>query len=144
VLPEIIDYALPPEGIFHNFVFVRIRKRYPGHAFKVMNAIWGLGQLMFSKFIVVVDDWVDVQNTSEVLWVLGNHCEPERDTLVTKGPRDALDHATPLPHFGSKMGFDATEKWPEEGHNRPWPDRIAMDKDVLNRVNETWLRLKLP
>jgi 4-hydroxy-3-polyprenylbenzoate decarboxylase len=134
VLPEIIDYSLPAEGIFHNFVFVRIKKRYPGHAFKTMNAIWGLGQLMFSKYIIVVDEWVDVQNLSQVLWVLGNHCEPERDTLLSKGPRDALDHSTPLAHFGSKMGFDATEKWPEEGHTRPWPDRIVMDETVINRV----------
>ncbi|MCX6645617.1 MAG: menaquinone biosynthesis decarboxylase [bacterium] len=134
VLPEIIDYSLPAEGIFHNFVFVRIKKRYPGHAFKVMNAIWGLGQLMFSKYIIVVDEWVDVQNLSQVLWVLGNQCEPDRDTLLSKGPRDALDHSTPLAHFGSKMGFDATEKWPEEGHTRPWPDRIAMDETVINSV----------
>jgi len=144
VLPEIVDYSLPAEGIFHNFVFVSIRKRYPGHAFKVMNGIWGLGQLMFSKFIVVVDDWVDVRNTSEVLWVLGNHCEPERDTLVTRGPRDALDHASPLAHFGNKMGFDATKKWPEEGHMRKWPDRIVMSDDVLERVSEAWRGLNLP
>jgi len=134
VLPEVIDYSLPAEGIFHNYVFVKIKKRYPGHAFKVMNAIWGLGQLMFSKFIVVVDDWVDVQDLSEVLWVLGNHCEPERDTLMTKGPRDALDHASPLPHYGSKMGFDATQKWPEEGHTRPWPDRIEMGNEIPEGV----------
>ena len=134
VLPEIIDYSLPAEGIFHNFVFIRIKKRYPGHAYKVMNAIWGLGQMMFSKYIIVVDDWVDVQDLSEVLWVLGNHCEPERDTLLSRGPRDALDHSTPLAHYGSKMGFDATEKWPEEGHTRPWPDRIEMDDEVLERV----------
>jgi 4-hydroxy-3-polyprenylbenzoate decarboxylase len=143
VIPEVVDYSLPAEGIFHNFVFVRIRKRYPGHAFKIMNAIWGLGQLMFSKFIVVVDEWVDVQDMSEVLWVLGNHCEPERDTLMTKGPRDALDHASPLAHFGSKMGFDATEKWPEEGHTRPWPDRIEMDDEITRKVNELWNRLNL-
>jgi 4-hydroxy-3-polyprenylbenzoate decarboxylase len=141
VLPELLDYALPLEGIFHNFVFVRIRKRYPGHAFKVMNAIWGLGQLMFSKYVVVVDEWVDVHNTSEVLWVLGNHCEPGRDTLLTKGPRDALDHACPVPDFGGKMGFDATEKWPEEGHSRPWPPRIEMDENVLRRVAELWNRM---
>ena len=144
VLPEIIDYALPAEGVFHNFVFVKIRKRFPGHAFKVMNAIWGLGQMMFSKYIVVVDEWVDVQDTSEVLWVWGNHVEPDRDILTSKGPRDALDHATPLPHYGSKMGFDATEKWPEEGHTREWPDRIIMDEDVLKRVDEMWRRLNLP
>jgi 4-hydroxy-3-polyprenylbenzoate decarboxylase len=143
VLPEIIDYALPAEGVFHNFVFVRIKKRYPGHAFKVMNAIWGLGQLMFSKYIVVVDEWVDVQDTSQVLWVWGNHVEPGRDVLLSKGPRDALDHASPLPHFGSKMGFDATEKWPEEGHSRKWPDRIVMDDDVIRNVDEMWRRMGL-
>jgi len=143
VLPEIVDYALPAEGIFHNFVFVKIRKRFPGHAYKVMNAIWGLGQLMFSKFVVVVDDWVDVHNTSEVLWVLGNHCEPERDTLTTKGPRDALDHATPLAHYGSKMGFDATKKWPEEGHNRPWPERLEMDPQIVERNKNIFRALGL-
>jgi len=142
-LPEIIDYSLPVEGIFHNFVFIRIKKRFPGHAFKVMNALWGLGQMMFSKFIVVVDDWVDVQNLSEVLWVLGNHCEPGRDTLLTKGPRDALDHSTPLAHYGGKMGFDATEKWPEEGHTRPWPDRIEMNSDVAERVKDIIEKLGL-
>jgi len=141
VVPEIIDYSLPAEGIFHNFVFVKIKKRYPGHAFKVMNSIWGLGQLMFSKFIVVVDEWVDVQNLSEVLWVMGNHCEPERDTLISKGPRDALDHACPFPHFGNKMGFDATEKWPEEGHTRPWPERIEMDEEILSKVDKEWKRI---
>lgn len=143
ILPEVIDYALPPEGVFHNFVFVKIKKRYPGHAFKVMNALWGIGQLMFSKYIVVVDEWVDVHNTSEVLWVLGNHCEPDRDTLISKGPRDALDHATPLPHFGSKMGFDATKKLPEEGHMREWPERIVMDEDIQQHINTMWDRLNL-
>jgi 4-hydroxy-3-polyprenylbenzoate decarboxylase len=141
VLPEVIDYYMPPAGIFHNFIFIRIKKRWPGHAFKVMNAIWGLGQLMFSKYIVVVDDWVDVQDVDEVMWVWGNHCEPERDTITTKGPRDALDHACPLPHYGSKMGFDATEKWPEEGHTRPWPERIVMDESVIKKMDDLWNRL---
>ena len=143
ILPEIVDYSLPAEGIFHNFVFAKIRKRFPGHAFKVMNAIWGLGQLMFSKYIVVVDEWVDVHDLSQVIWVWGNHVEPDRDVLISKGPRDALDHATPIPHYGSKMGFDATEKWPEEGHARKWPDRIVMDDEILDRMKEFLLKLGL-
>ncbi len=120
-LPEVRDIAMPAEGIFHNLILVAIRKSYPGHARKVMHAIWGLGQAMFSKVIVVVDEDVDVQNFSEVAWKALNNIDPERDIQFVMGPIDSLDHASRLPNYGSKMGVDATRKWPEEGFTRRWP-----------------------
>src|SRR5580765_8597633 len=120
-LPEIRDIAMPAEGIFHNLILVAIRKSYPGHARKVMHAIWGLGQAMFSKVIVVVDEDVDVQNYREVAWKVLNNIDPERDIQFVMGPVDSLDHASRLPNYGSKMGVDATRKWPEEGFTRRWP-----------------------
>ncbi len=142
-VPEIIDYNLPVEGAFHNLCIVKIRKRYPGHAQKVMHALWGLGQMMFSKIIVVVDEWVDVQNLREVLWVTANNIDPERDITFVKGPIDVLDHASRAMGFGSKMGIDATRKLPEEGHTRPWPPVIEMSPDVKSRVDALWGRLGL-
>jgi 4-hydroxy-3-polyprenylbenzoate decarboxylase len=142
-VPEIIDYNLPPEACFHNLCIVKIKKRYPGHAQKVMNAIWGLGQMMFTKVIIVVDEWVDVQNLKEVLWVTTNNIDPERDTLFTRGPIDVLDHASRQMGFGSKMGIDATQKLPEEGFNRPWPPVIEMDESVKKRVDQLWGQLGL-
>ncbi len=124
-LPEVRDIAMPAEGIFHNLILVSIRKSYPGHARKVMHAIWGLGQAMFSKVIVVVDEDVDVQNFSEVAWKALNNIDPERDIQFVMGPVDSLDHASRLPNYGSKMGVDATRKWPGEGFTRPWPDGDA-------------------
>ncbi len=111
----------PAEGIFHNIVIISIDKRYPGHARKIMNACWGLGQLMFSKTIIVVDKDVDVQNEAEVAWIVGTHYDPERDIQFTRGPVDDLEDASDLPAYGSKMGIDATRKWPSEGFTRPWP-----------------------
>ena len=142
-VPEIIDYNLPVEGVFHNLCIVKIRKRYPGHAQKVMSAIWGLGQLMFTKIIVVVDEWVDVQNLNEVLWVLANNIDPERDTTFVKGPIDVLDHAARVAGFGSKMGLDATQKLPEEGFTRRWPPVIEMAPEVKARVDGMWRELGL-
>ena len=142
-LPEIRDIAMPAEGIFHNLILVAIRKSYPGHARKVMHAIWGLGQAMFSKCIVVVDEDVDVQNTSEVAWKALNNIDPERDIQFVLGPVDSLDHSSRLPNFGSKMGVDATKKWPEEGFTRPWPDVIRMPDDVRARVDELWKKAGL-
>ena len=142
-MPEIIDYNLPVEGVFHNLCIVKIRKRYPGHAQKVMNALWGLGQMMFTKIIIVVDEWVDVQNLQEVLWVTANNIDPERDTLFVRGPIDVLDHASRAPGFGSKMGIDATAKLPEEGFTRNWPPIIEMSKDVKARVDELMAKLNL-
>jgi len=137
-LPEIRDICMPAEGIFHNLMLVSIRKSYPLHARKVMHAIWGLGQAMFTKCIVVVDEDVDVQNVSEVAWKALNNIDPERDIQFVLGPVDSLDHASRLPNYGSKMGIDATRKWKEEGFVRPWPDVIRMPDDVRKRVDELW------
>ncbi len=143
-LPEIVDLNLPVEGVFHNLAFVSIDKRYPGHARKVMHALWGLGQMMFTKIILVFDKEVDVQDLSQVLWRLGNNVDPRRDVVFVDGPVDALDHASPLPHYGSKMGMDCTRKWPEEGFTREWPPVIEMDPEIKKKVDELWPKLGLP
>jgi len=137
-LPELLDINLPIEGVFHNLCFVRICKTYPGQARKVMHALWGMGQMMFTKVIAVFDEDVDVQNISEVLWRLGNNISPERDLEIVHGPLDALDHASPTPHYGAKLGIDATVKWPEEGHERRWPDPIVMDAEVRRKIDALW------
>ncbi|HSB13957.1 MAG TPA: menaquinone biosynthesis decarboxylase [Bryobacteraceae bacterium] len=137
-LPEVRDISMPAEGVFHNLILVAIRKSYPLHARKVMHAIWGLGQAMFSKCIVVVDEDVDVQNVREVTWKALNNIDPQRDIEFVMGPVDSLDHSSRLPNFGSKMGIDATRKWPEEGFVRPWPDVIEMAPEVKRRVDELW------
>jgi len=137
-LPEVRDICMPAEGIFHNLILVSIRKSYPGQARKVMSAIWGLGQAMFSKCIVVVDEEVDVQNVREVAWKALNNIDPERDIQFTLGPVDSLDHASRLPNYGSKMGVDATRKWPGEGFTRPWPGVIDMSPEVKARVDALW------
>jgi 4-hydroxy-3-polyprenylbenzoate decarboxylase len=142
-LPEVRDMCMPAEGVFHNLVLVAIRKSYPGHARKVMHAIWGLGQAMFSKVIVVVDEGVDVQNVREVAWKALNNIDPQRDIEFVMGPVDSLDHASRLPNYGSKMGIDATRKWPQEGFTRPWPEVIAMTPQVKKRVDELWKRAGL-
>ncbi len=136
--PEIVDMNMPIEGIFHNLVLVSIRKRYAGHARKIMHGIWGLGQAMFSKVIVVVDDDVDVQNIREVTWKALNHIDPERDIEFVMGPIDVLDHSSRLMGYGSHMGVDATRKWKEEGFTRPWPDEIVMSKEVKDLVTKRW------
>ncbi len=133
--PEIVDIALPPEGVFHNLVFVSIRKTYPMQAYKIMHGLWGMGQMMFTKYIVVVDHDVDVHNASDVLFRLCANTDPQRDTIVTRGPADVLDHATPEIGIGAKMGIDATRKLPGEGFKRPWPPLIAMDAAVKARVD---------
>jgi 4-hydroxy-3-polyprenylbenzoate decarboxylase len=143
LLPEVVDVHMPVEGVFHNLVFVAIRKQYPGHAYKVMHSLWGQGQMMFAKVIVVVDEDVDVRDPKEAWWVALNNMDPQRDVLITRGPADALDHSSPLPTFGSKMGIDGTRKWPEEGHSRPWPERIRMSEDVKRKVDELWKSLGL-
>ncbi|HYL35014.1 MAG TPA: menaquinone biosynthesis decarboxylase [Bryobacteraceae bacterium] len=143
-LPEIRDISMPAEGIFHNLILVSIRKSYPLHARKVMHAIWGLGQAMFSKCIVVVDEDVDVQNVSEVAWKALNNIDPERDIQFVLGPVDSLDHSSRLANYGSKMGIDATRKWKEEGFTRPWPDVIRMSEDVKQRVAQLWKKAGLP
>ena len=132
--PEIVDIALPAEGVFHNLVFVSIRKSYPMQAYKIMHGLWGMGQMMFTKYIVVVDAEVDVHNTSEVLFRLCANTDPQRDSIFTKGPADVLDHATSEIAMGSKLGIDATKKLPGEGFKRAWPPLIRMDAAVKERV----------
>jgi 4-hydroxy-3-polyprenylbenzoate decarboxylase len=142
-LPEVRDVCMPAEGIFHNLILVSIRKSYPGHARKVMHAIWGLGQAMFSKVIVVVDEDVNVQDVREVAWKALNNIDPQRDIEFVMGPIDSLDHASRMPNYGSKMGIDATRKWREEGFTRPWPKVIGMSEDVKKRVDVLWKRAGL-
>jgi 4-hydroxy-3-polyprenylbenzoate decarboxylase len=142
-LPEVRDISMPAEGVFHNLILVSMRKSYPAHARKVMHAIWGLGQAMFSKCIVVVDEDVDVQNVSEVAWKALNNIDPERDIEFCLGPVDSLDHSSRLPNFGSKMGIDATTKWKTEGFTRRWPNVIEMSPEVKRRVDELWKRAGL-
>ena len=141
--PEIVDVAMPAEGIFNNLMIVSIRKSYPGHARKIMNAIWSLGQAMFTKVLVVVDHDVNVQNFREVAWKVLCAIDPERDVQFVLGPADTLDHAARIQDFGSKMGIDATRKWASEGFARPWPDEIRMDDRIRARVDSLWDRLQL-
>jgi 4-hydroxy-3-polyprenylbenzoate decarboxylase len=143
-LPEIVDMHFPAEGIFHNLVIVSIDKRYPGHARKIMNAFWGLGQLMFSKTIVVVDKDVDVHDPGQVTWIVGTHIDPLRDVQMTRGPVDDLDDAADLPAYGGKMGIDATRKWASEGYARTWPARVATSEAAGRRAAEIWSRLARP
>jgi 4-hydroxy-3-polyprenylbenzoate decarboxylase len=141
--PEIVDVAMPAEGIFQNLMIVAIRKSYPGHARKTMNAIWSLGQAMFTKVIVVVDHDVNVQNPGEVVWKALCAIDPERDIQFVLGPVDTLDHAARRQDFGSKMGIDATRKWPEEGYTGRWPDEIKMNESTKKRADAIWEQLKL-
>jgi 4-hydroxy-3-polyprenylbenzoate decarboxylase len=140
-IPELVDINLPIEGVFHNLMIVSIKKSYPGQARKVMNAIWSLGQAMFTKCIVVVDEDVDVQDLGDVTLKVLNHIDPERDIQFTMGPVDSLDHAARLPNYGSKMGIDATRKWATEGFARPWPDEIVMDAKTKALVDGKWKAL---
>jgi len=137
-IPEIVDINLPVEGVFHNLMIVSIRKSYPGQARKVMNAVWSLGQAMFTKCILVVDEDVNVQDIGEVTLKVLNHIDPERDIQFMLGPVDSLDHASRLPNYGSKMGVDATRKWASEGFTRPWPDEILMDEKTKAIVDKKW------
>jgi 4-hydroxy-3-polyprenylbenzoate decarboxylase len=141
--PEIVDVAMPAEGIFQNLMIVSIRKSYPGQARKIMNAIWSLGQAMLTKVVLVVDHDVNVQDAREVVWKALCAIDPERDIQFVLGPVDTLDHAARRQDFGSKMGIDATRKWPEEGYEGRWPDEIKMDAATRNRVDAIWHQLKL-
>ncbi|MDH5804966.1 MAG: menaquinone biosynthesis decarboxylase [Gemmatimonadota bacterium] len=140
-VPEIVDYHMPAAGIFHNLVFVSIDKQYPGHAWKVMNALWGMGLMSLAKIIVVVDKEVNVKDQEEAWWVALNNIDPERDTRFTMGPVDVLDHASRAFTYGSKMGIDATTKWPEEGFDREWPDVVVMDEETKANVDAIWSEL---
>jgi len=142
-IPEIVDYHMPAEGIFHNLVFVSIKKEYPGQAYKVMNALWGQGLMSLAKVLVVVDAWVNVQDAQEAWWVALNNIDPERDARFTMGPMDVLDHSSRAFTYGSKIGLDATKKLPEEGFVREWPAVIEMSVDVKRTVDAKWGRLGL-
>jgi 4-hydroxy-3-polyprenylbenzoate decarboxylase len=139
--PEIIDMHMPPEGVFHNMMILSIRKRYPGHARKVMHGIWGLGQAMFTKTIVVVDEHIDPHDIGAVAWYALNNIDPERDVEMVMGPIDVLDHSSREFGYGSHMGIDGTRKLPGEGFHRVWPDELAMSEDVRRRIDEIWPRL---
>jgi len=138
VLPEILDINLPIEGVFHNCAIISIKKTYPGQAKKVINALWGMGQMMNTKFIIVVEDDTDVQNLSEVAWRTFNNIDPKRDFIFSEGPLDALDHSASWPVFGNKLGIDATKKGTEEGMNRPWPEEIKMKREIKELVDGKW------
>jgi 4-hydroxy-3-polyprenylbenzoate decarboxylase len=136
--PEIVDMNLPLEGVFHNCALISIRKSFPMHASKIINAVWGLGQMMFTKFVFIFDEEVNVQNTSEAAWKAFNNVDPARDIIISEGPLDVLDHSAPRPIYGAKMGIDATKKWPEEGYQREWPDEIHMSEEIKKLVDKRW------
>lgn len=138
IVPELVDLNLPMFGVFHNWAFVSIKKTHPHQARKVMHALWGLGQMMYTKYLVVVDAHVDVQNADEVLWRVGAEADPLRDVLVTTGPADVLDHSAPAGAAAGKMGIDATAKWPAETGGQAWPEPIASDPDTAARVKRRW------
>ena len=140
-LPEIVDVCLPPEAVFHNLMVVAIRKSYAGHARKVMNGIWAMGQAMFTKCVIVVDEDCDVQDLAEVTLRVANNIDPERDIQFTLGPVDSLDHASRLPNYGSKMGIDATRKWAAEGFTRPWPPMLKQDPAITAKIDALWKKL---
>ncbi|MBV9390647.1 MAG: menaquinone biosynthesis decarboxylase [Verrucomicrobia bacterium] len=142
--PELVDMALPPEGVFHNLVFVSIRKQYPYQAFKVMHGLWGMGQMMFSKYIIVVDEDCDVHNTSEVLFRFCANTDPERDSTFIRNPADSLDHAPTQANMGSHLGFDATRKLASEGYYRGWPELVTMDEQTKSRVDQLLLKINKP
>ena len=136
--PEIVDMNLPLEGVFHNCAIVSIKKQFPYHAHKVMNLLWGTGQMMYTKMIVVVDDTVDVKDLSTVAWKVFNNIDAKRDLVISKGPLDTLDHSSNTKHYGHRLGIDATKKWETEGHDREWPDDIKMSKDIMELVDKKW------
>jgi 4-hydroxy-3-polyprenylbenzoate decarboxylase len=139
--PEIVDMNLPAHGVFHNLAIVSIRKEYPAHARKIMHALWGMGQMMFTKALIVVDHDVNVHDLSEVTWVVGNHIDPKRDVVFVEGPVDVLDHAAPIMGYGSKMGVDATRKWRSEGFERDWPGAVIMDEKTKSHIDSIWEKL---
>jgi 4-hydroxy-3-polyprenylbenzoate decarboxylase len=143
MLPEVIDYDLPLEGVFHNCAIFRIKKEFAGQAFRVMNFAWSMGQMMFTKYVIVVDEDVDCHDYSQVAWRCFNNVDPSRDILISKGPLDRLDHSSNFESFGYKMGIDATKPLPGEGHEREWPEALEMDEDVKARVDAMWSELGL-
>ncbi len=142
--PEIVDINLPVHGVFHNLAIVSIKKEYPGHARKIMHGLWGMGQMMFTKTLIVVDHHVNVQDLAEVTWIVGNHIDPKRDLVFVEGPVDVLDHAAPLMGYGSKVGIDGTAKWKSEGYEREWPEPIVMDEKTKQYIDSIWEKLGIP
>ena len=138
VLPEVVDINMPAEGVFHNLVILSIKKEYRGHARKAVYGLWGLGLMSLAKSIVVVDHFVNVHDLSEVTWRVTNNIDPAQDVFFASGPVDDLDHASPTPKFGSKMGIDATAKGPMEGRQREWPPDIVMSPEVKALVDSKW------
>ncbi|HNG96441.1 MAG TPA: UbiD family decarboxylase, partial [Acidobacteriota bacterium] len=139
--PEVVDMHLPFEGVFHNLMIVSIKKAFPGHARKIMNSVWGTGQMMFTKCIIVVDEDVPVRDPQYVAWYVLNNIDPERDIQFTMGPIDELDHSSRMIAYGSKMGIDATRKWPSEGFHRDWPKENRMSDDIVKLVDAKWKTL---
>ena len=135
---EMVDMELPMEGVFHNCALVSIDKKFSGQAHKVINALWGLGQMSSTKFIAVFDDDIDLRDSSTVVWKLLNNVDPRRDLIFSQGPLDALDHSAPFANFGGKMGIDATRKTREEGMGREWPDEIKMSEEIKALVDKRW------
>jgi len=136
--PEIVDMNFPLEGVFHNCVIVSIKKSFPKHALKVMNGLWGMGQMMYTKMIIIVDENVNPHDLSTVAWKVFNNIDAKRDLIISAGPLDALDHASDTAFYGHRVGIDATKKWPSEGHKRPWPDDIEMSDDIVSKVDKRW------
>lgn len=136
--PEIVDMNLPMEGVFHNAAIISIKKQYPGHGKKIIHGLWGMGQMSFSKLIIVVDHDVDVQDLSTTAWKVLNNVDWRRDVIISEGPVDELDHASSMPRFGGKMGIDATRKSREEGMFRDWPEEIMQSEEIIELVNKRW------
>ena len=142
-LPEVVDMDLPAAGVFHNCAVLSVRKAYPMHARKVMHAVWGTGQMQFTKCVVVVDEGIDVHDYQSVAFHVFSNVDPGRDLVLTEGPLDVLDHGSSHARWGSKVGIDATRKWPEEGYERGWPEELAMDPMVSARIDALWPQLGL-
>ncbi len=138
IAPEIVDINFPLEGVFHNCVIVSIQKKYPAHAKKILNTMWGNGQMMYTKMIIAVDADVNPHDISAVAWKVFNNIDAKRDLIISEGPLDALDHSSPLHLLGNRLGIDATKKWASEGYDREWPDDILMSEDIKEKVNKRW------
>ena len=136
--PEIVDINFPLEGVFHSCVIISIKKKYPGHAKKIMNSVWGMGQMMYTKMVIVVDENIDPQDVSIVAWKVFNTIDAKRDLVISEGLLDALDHSSSMPFYGSRIGIDATKKWPTEGHNREWPNDVEMIDEIKKMVDSRW------
>ncbi|MGW8251342.1 MAG: menaquinone biosynthesis decarboxylase, partial [Anaerolineales bacterium] len=142
-LPEIVDVNMPAEGVFHNLVLVSIKKRYPGHARKVMFGLWGLALMSLAKTIVILDEWVDVQDLSQTAWQALGNVDWSHDVVINDGAFDHLDHASRRHSFGGKIGIDATAKLPEEGYQRVWPEVARMDAETKAKIDQIWDKLKI-